>query len=176
MAPEWLAGQEIGDGELRLVLAGFEACHPIHKVPAYVFRMVHGESGEDMGHVNLRVGSTAYVERYAGHIGYGVREEHRGHGYAARAVRLLLPVARRLGIDPVWITCDPENAASRRTLERAGAVFVEIVDVPPDCAIYRSGHPRKCRYRLEPGTPAAAEEERGGTGGTGGESAGLGSR
>jgi tagatose 1,6-diphosphate aldolase len=63
-------------------------------------------------------------------------------------VGLLLPAARRLGLDPVWITCDPENAASRRTLEIAGAEFVEIVDVPEDCVIFKGGHPRKCRYRL----------------------------
>jgi len=77
-----------------------------------------------------------------------VHEPRRGHRYAARAVRLLLPLARRLGLDPLWITCDPENAASRRTLELAGAELVETVDVPPDCVIFQSGHPRKCRYRL----------------------------
>ena len=51
-------------------------------------------------------------------------------------------------LDPLWITCDPENIASRRTLELAGAKFVEIVDVPENCIIHRNGHPRKCRYRL----------------------------
>lgn len=62
---------------------------------------------------------------------------------------LLLPLARRLGIDPLWITCDPENMASRRSLEIAGAEFVEIVDVPESCGIRKfGGKLRKCRYRL----------------------------
>jgi hypothetical protein len=47
------------------------------------------------------------------------------------------------------IICDPENAASNRTLELVDAEFVETVDVPSDCIIFKSGHPRKCRYRLD---------------------------
>ena len=86
---------------------------------------------------------------YAGHVGYGVEERHRGHRYAERALRLLSPVARRLGLGPLWVTCDPENVALRRTLERLGAELVEEVDVPPDCVIFGSGHPRKCRYRID---------------------------
>jgi tagatose 1,6-diphosphate aldolase len=148
MGPDWLAAEELRDGELMLALASFAEVHPLHQVPAYHFRMVHRGTGDDMGHLNMRVGHTAHVERYAGHIGYSVVERHRGHRYAARAVRLVLPAARRLGLDPVWITCDPENLASRRTLEIAGAEFVETVEVPEDCAIFQSGHPRKCRYRL----------------------------
>ena len=58
-------------------------------------------------------------------------------------------MARRLMLDPLWITCDPENLASRRTLELAGARFVEVVNVPEDCVIAQSGHRMKCRYRLD---------------------------
>ena len=48
-----------------------------------------------------------------------------------------------------WITTDPENRASRRSLELAGAQFVEIVDVPMNCGIrIYGGKTRKCRYRL----------------------------
>ena len=138
---------ELRDGELRLELVEFGP-HTIHKVPAYSFRMVHAGSAEELGNIRLRVGSTPHVERYAGHIGYGVHERHRGHRYAARSVRLLVPLARHHGLDPLWITCDPENVASRRTLELAGAKFVEIVNVPEDCVIRKDGHPLKCRYRL----------------------------
>lgn len=138
---------ELREGELRLTLESYGR-HPYHRVPTYSFRMVHVESGADMGGIRLRVGSTPHVERYAGHIGYDVREAFRGHRYAARAVRLLVPLARRVGLDPLWITCDPENLASRRSIELAGGRFVEIVDVPADCAICQTGHPRKCRFRI----------------------------
>jgi predicted acetyltransferase len=135
------------DGELRLELDRFEI-HPTHHVPTYQFRMVHLDTQETIGNIRLSAGSTPHIERYAGHIGYGVLPQHRGHRYAARALRLLLPLARQLNVNPLWITCDPENIASRRTLELAGAEFIEIVDVPPDCIIHQRGHPRKCRYRL----------------------------
>jgi tagatose 1,6-diphosphate aldolase len=110
--------------------------------------MVDLETHAVLGNIRLSIGSTPHIECYAGHVGYGVLPQHRGHRYAARAVKLLLPLACKLGIDPVWITCDPENLASRRTLELAGAEFIEMVDVPVDCVIHRKGHPKKCRYRL----------------------------
>jgi tagatose 1,6-diphosphate aldolase len=141
---------KLGDDDLLLELVEV-APHRIHKVPTYHFRMLHAHSGEELGSINLRAASTPHIERYAGHIGFSVHPAYRGHRYAARALRLLLPLARDLGLEPLWITCDPENIASRRSCENAGAVFVEMVDVPEDSIIYRSGHPRKCRYRLEAG-------------------------
>ena len=135
-------------GDLELRLADY-SLHAYHRVPTYFFRMMSAERDEEAGSVNLRVGSTPHLERYAGHIGYSVHAAYRGHHYAARSVKLLLPLARTLGIDPLWITCDPENVASRRSLEIAGAELIEIVDVPEDCGIRKyGGKTRKCRYRL----------------------------
>lgn len=147
-AIEMVRPLELRHGDLELRLADY-SMHSFHRVPTYFFRMMSQSSQNELGTINLRVGSTVHLERYAGHIGYGVHPQHRGHHYAARSVKLLLPLARRLGIDPMWITCDPENAASRRSLEIAGAEFVEIVDVPQDCGIRKyGGKLRKCRYRL----------------------------
>ena len=143
-------------GELALKLVRFEL-HTAHRVPTYQFHVIHPKTQEIFGNIRLSVGSTPHLERYAGHVGYGVLPEHRGHRYAARAVRLLLPFAHKTGLNPVWITCDPDNLASCRTLELAGAEFIEIVDVPPDCVIHREGHPRKCRYRLPSGPVPAFE-------------------
>lgn len=135
-----------GDLELRLL---DYSVHPFHRVPTYFFRMVSIAYAEEMGTINLRIGSNPHLERYAGHIGYGVHPRYRGHHYAARSVMLLLPLARSNELDPVWITCDPENTASRRSLEIAGAELLEIVDVPENCGIRKyGGKLRKCRYRL----------------------------
>jgi predicted acetyltransferase len=139
---------ELRDQELQLKLKCFRY-DAIHKAPSYDFRMMHAATAEEMGSIRLRVGSTSHIGMYAGHVGYSVDEAHRGHHYASRSVRLLMPLARLHGLSTLWITCDPENAASRRCLEIAGAEFVEIVNVPPDCVIHKSGHPRKCRYRLD---------------------------
>lgn len=135
-------------GDLELRLTDY-TLHAFHRVPTYFFRMMSIDRDEELGNINLRVGSNVHIERYAGHIGYGVHPACRGHHYAARSVILLLPFARRIGIDPLWITCDPENGASRRSLELAGAEFVEIVEVPNDCGIRKFGNKlHKCRYRL----------------------------
>ena len=67
---------------------------------------------------------------------------------ATRSLRLLFGLARAHRLDPLWITCDPANTASQRTLHLVGAGFVEIVDLPPDCVIYRDGKRRKMRFVL----------------------------
>lgn len=121
--------------------------HPATRTPARYYRMV-SPNGAHVGNINLRLDNSEAITRYAGHIGYEVLPEHRGHRYAANAVRLMIPIAREHGIDPLWITCDPENTASRRTLELAGAKYVETVSVLYNNAIFLAGHPRKCRYRL----------------------------
>jgi len=140
--------EDRSDGDLQLQFLRF-AQHPVHRVATYFFRMVHAQTGEELGNISLRVSSTPHVERYAGHVGFSVHEAHRGHRYAARSVALLAPIAKELGFASLWITCDPDNAASRRTLELVGAEYIETVDVPSDCIIFQSGHPRKRRYRLD---------------------------
>ena len=87
---------------------------------------------------------------YAGHIGYGVNQEYRGNRYAARSCQLILPLAKRHGINPIWITCNPDNIASRRTCEIAGAKFVEIVEIPKKFYyLYKKADRLKCRYRID---------------------------
>jgi len=139
---------QLRHGDLELRLADYSV-HAFHRVPTYFFRMMSIDRAEELGSINLRMGSTPHIERYAGHIGYGVHPANRGHHYAARSLVLLLPFARTLGIDPLWITSDPGNVASRRSLELAGAEFMEIVEVPADCGIRKyGGKLQKCRYRL----------------------------
>jgi predicted acetyltransferase len=100
------------------------------------------------GGVSLRVGREFELKMYLGHVGYHVFPPARGHHYAERAVRLLLPLARDHGMNEVWITVNPDNLPSRRTCERLGAKFIEIVNLPPDNLLYQRGETRKCRYLL----------------------------
>ncbi len=145
---EFLDPGPLIDGDLELVLAEQTPADPSRNwAPAYAFRM-RLPGVEESGRINLCIGDQEALVRYSGHIGYGVNPEHRGHHYAARAVRLLLPLARRHGLATVWITCHPANWASRRTCELAGAALVEIVDLPADNDMYQRGERRKCRYRL----------------------------
>ncbi len=141
---------KLQDGDLELVLAHKSpADEAKNLVPAYIFDMRHVASSQRVGGISLRVGDTHHITHYAGHLGYGVAEGFRGHHYAARGCRLLLPLARAHGINPLWITCNPDNRASRRTCELAGATLVEVVDPPGHADMYKRGERRKCRYRID---------------------------
>ena len=148
---EFLDPGVLRDGELFLQLRGTHQATPEKFwVPWYQFEMfTDTEPTELAGHINFRATSTHFIETYAGHFGYGVVERFRGNHYAERATRLLLPLARRYGFKTLWITCNPDNYPSRRTCERLGAAFVEVVDVPEDCDMYRAGARQKCRYRID---------------------------
>lgn len=146
---EFVDPGRLTDGELELVLKNtYPADIPGDRAPVYRFKMsLVGKRGE-VGQIDLRAGNTNHVVMYAGHIGYRVHARYRGHRYAARACRLLFSLARHHGLNPLWITCNPENIASRRTCEILGAEFIEIVDLPKNTDMYLSGDRQKCRYRL----------------------------
>lgn len=101
------------------------------------------------GAISLRAMTTPAVERYYGHLGYHVYPASRGRRYAERACRLLLPLCRRHGLTTLWITCNPDNLASRRTCERLGMQLVDVVQVPETEPLYARGDREKCRYRME---------------------------
>jgi predicted acetyltransferase len=117
-------------------------------VPYYHFRILLA-GGSDAGHINFRVGDTEHVQVCAGHIGFVVKESFRGHGYALQACRAIAPFVRSV-YPSVTITCNPDNLASRRTIERLGASFLDEVAVPPQDPGYQSGARRKRRYRWVP--------------------------
>lgn len=115
-------------------------------VRAWRWHIVAG--GMRVGTISLRDGHTRVFTHLLGHVGFAVDEAHRGQGIAALAVRALLPEAAKLGLDTVWITTTPDNAACRRTLERLGCVFVEEVPIPSWYTTYARGERSKLRYRL----------------------------
>src|SRR5580698_6562757 len=135
------------DRNLHLELVDFSP-HTIHHVPTYHFRMIDVKTEEEAGSINLRLGWDENLRLYAGHVGYGVFEAYRGRRYAARSVMLLKPLAKQHGFTEIWITCNPENTASRRSCELAGAEWVETVDLPETSQYYARGIRQKCRYRL----------------------------
>ncbi|MBU2510821.1 GNAT family N-acetyltransferase [bacterium] len=140
-------GERIKGEEIDLVL---DQCFPENlkkgHVPAYRFFIVLSSSNTKVGYLNLRIGTNVSIEKYAGHIGYGIDEEFRGNNYAAKACNLTKGILKQHAINPVWITSNPENQASIKTLQRIGAEFIETLDVPKDHEIYLEGDHRKSRF------------------------------
>lgn len=146
---EFLEPGPLVDGDLSLMLAERFPPDPSRGiVPAYEFSMLVPGSRSRVGRISLRLGTLEVLLMYGGQIGYSVEEAHRGNHYAARSLVLLLPLARAHAFDELWITCNPDNIASRRSCEIAGAELIEIVDLPPGLDMYERGERQKCRYRI----------------------------
>src|SRR5215470_7743258 len=105
--------------------------------PAYHFRILIAD-GLEVGYINFRVGDTEHVRVCAGHIGFEIGEQFRGHGYALQACRAIAPFVRLVS-GTVTITCDADNIASIRTIERLGAGFTDEVPVPVHDPHYKRG-------------------------------------
>lgn len=134
--------------DFKLVLA---ECQPAEsnawRVPAYVFHL-RNHFDQYLGRIRLRVGWNEDIIKYAGQIGYFVEPAFRGSRYAERACRLILPLARQHGLLQLWITCQPDNIASRRTLERLGAQYAGTLDVPREYPLDAGAERRKACFRL----------------------------
>lgn len=78
-------------------------------------------NGEIIGQANISYEDNDFILNFKGHIGYSIAPWERGKGYAKQALKLLVCLAARMGVDPIILTCDPENEASRRVILSAGA-------------------------------------------------------
>jgi predicted acetyltransferase len=94
---------------------------PGGKVPDTTLWWVDGD--EYLGRLSIRHQLTDHLREFGGHIGYVVRPSARRKGQATHMLAAALPLARDLGIDPALLTCDADNAGSRRVIESNGGVL-----------------------------------------------------
>ena len=97
-----------------------------HRVPQTNLWLVEGE--DYLGRLSIRHRLNRRLRFKGGHIGYDVRPSVRRRGYATLMLRLGLPVAHQLGIDPALITCDDTNVGSRRVIEANGGRLASASD------------------------------------------------
>ncbi len=72
------------------------------------------------GIVHFRHRLTPELEYEGGHIGYFVRPSLRGQGYGTCQLALMLEHVRKAGLRRVLVTCDADNLASARVIEKNG--------------------------------------------------------
>lgn len=104
-----------------------DAPRPTGHVPATFF-WVFDDTDPDtyLGSLAIRHSLTPFLLEVGGHIGYSVRPTARRRGVATAALRLALPHAAAVGVDPALVTCDVDNVASARVIEANGGVLEDV--------------------------------------------------
>jgi len=137
MAHEWLAAD---DPRYRAGIDNFESYMAqierfrrgvglgARLVPSSEFWLVKGR--RILGRISVRHRLNANLEIEGGHIGYDVRPSERRKGYGSLMLKLALEEARKMGLKRVLITCDTDNIASAKIIEKNGGIF-ERHDISP---------------------------------------------
>ena len=82
---------------------------------AFPWVIVRKNDSELVGMIELR------IDKYAANLGYVIAREYWGNGYATEATKTVVEWAMlQESIYRIWATCDIENLASERVLEKAG--------------------------------------------------------
>ncbi|MFO7897450.1 MAG: GNAT family N-acetyltransferase [Planctomycetota bacterium] len=97
-------------------------------VPFTAYWLVH--RGRIIGRSRLRHYLNARLTQRGGHVGYEIRPSERGKGYATRLLARTLDKAREIGLERALVTCDRDNAASARVIEKNGGVFANAIIAP----------------------------------------------
>ena len=79
--------------------------------------------GQVAGRLSVRHSLNEHLLQQGGHIGYGVLPAFRRQRLGTRMLRRGLECTAALGIRSALVTCDEDNAASRRIIEAAGGIY-----------------------------------------------------
>ncbi|MDR3238470.1 MAG: GNAT family N-acetyltransferase [Clostridiales bacterium] len=139
--------QRIPGMEIDLVLEDTFPEDPAGYCPTYRFKICLSRTNIAIGYIDLRVGYDQEIY-CSGNLGYHIDEKYRGHAYAAKAARILMPLVQTHHLNPLTITCNPDNIPSVKICERLGARYLELIQLPKGCDQYRQGDRLKRRYYL----------------------------
>ncbi len=119
------------------------------KVEVIVYTIHLKENYHKIGEIDLRLTMNDFMYYY-GHLGYHILEKYRGNHYASEACTIIKLLAKeKYDMSELIVTCNPDNYASIKTIERVGGIFIEHVGVPKDHELYRLGEKEKLVYRIK---------------------------
>ena len=95
-------------------------------VPQTVYWLVDGD--RFIGRVGIRHILNDKLLKEGGHIGYSIRPSERKKGYGTLALKLALPKAREIGIEKALLTCNFDNLASKKIIEKNGGILENQIE------------------------------------------------
>ncbi|MFT6926246.1 MAG: putative acetyltransferase [Psychromonas sp.] len=98
------------------------------------------ESGVILGAIRIRRGTTDYIENIIGQIGYETLPKARGRGIATFMLNWM---KKHIMKDACIVSCDADNLASRKVIEKSGGQFLS-------CFYSQEEGREVLRYQLKP--------------------------
>jgi predicted acetyltransferase len=95
------------------------------RVPSTTYWAVVGN--KVVGRVDIRHKLNKNLRVIGGHIGYTVVPTERQKGYGTQMLACALPLAKKLGIKNVLVTCDAANIGSKKIIESNGGKLINQV-------------------------------------------------
>lgn len=113
------------------------------------YTIMRSRDEANVGRCDIRIGENEELY-YAGNIGYRIYESYRGNSYAYQACLILFDILKKeYNINELKITCSPNNIASKKTIEKLGAEFIEECEVPKNHYLYLRGEKIKRIYTIK---------------------------
>ena len=109
---------------------------PPNRVGEDKYWLVDDEKSYFIGEIAIRHRLNDALSQRGGHIGYGVRYSEWNRGYGTKMLALALEKAKEMQISPVLITCNDDNLASARVMEKNGFVLGDTIPVSIDGTDY----------------------------------------
>ena len=140
-------GKNKGDEDYKVNLVDVTHSLDISEVPTLLFDIYVEEINRIVGRIEYRFEQGRDLIYY-GNIGYVIYVPYRGHNYAYKSCVALLEImkTRYPDIEEVYITCNPDNIASKKTIEKLNPTYLETVDIDKDHELYYFGDTQKEVY------------------------------
>lgn len=110
-----------------LIKVGLDECRLYNtneSVPTSHYILVMGD--KIIGHASIHHNIEPYVlQKYLGHIGYGIRPSYRNRGYGTRLLKLALKKCHTLSLKRVLLICRDDNIASSKVIENNNGILLE---------------------------------------------------